>query len=198
MDFFPWCGEHVEDTLNELTTKNGLYDKPHAAHNESSTARPSVWSSLRHKAGLQTLSTLFMTTLQQRQNWGRLCSYNTFKLPPRVTLTDAKRETWLKGLSNPGTSLRTLSRSIPHGIRGKALLDHCLQKDVPISRAVWLARCVGANEIRAFRRKGANSVFTVGGDVKWVRDWTGSVEQFLYSVVTACGASKWHKQFDYG
>lgn len=188
----------MEDTLNELTTKNGVFDKPNVSQNESSTARPSLWSSIKYKAGLQLLSSLFATTLQQRENIGRISSENTFKLPPRVTLTDAKKEAWLKGLANPATSLRTLSRSIPHGVRGRILLDHCLQKDVPIHRAVWLVRCVGANEIRAFKRKGTGSVFTVGGDVKWLKDWTSSVEQFLESIISSCDASDWRSQFEYG
>ena len=147
---------------------------------------------------ISILSETVSSTFEKRALEGRTKRESAFKLPPRVTLTDAKREAWLKGLANPLTPLRGLSRSIPHGVRGKALLDHCLRKKVPPLRAAWLAKCVGANEIRAFKRKGAGSVFTVGGEVKWIRDWTTNVEQFLESIITKCGTVDWREDIDYG
>ena len=197
-DFFPWTGDHPEDVLNELTTKSGSYDKGQVSQNESSTARPSVWSSLKHKSGLQILSSLLVSALDQRQVHGTITATSTFKPPPRVTLTDTKREAWLRDLANPSIPLRRLSRTIPHGIRGKILLDHCLGKDIPTSRALWLAKCVGANEIRAFKRKGAGGVFTVGGEIKWIKDWTTNVEQFLESIVCTCGSTEWRARANYG
>ncbi|KAL6713558.1 RNA polymerase II mediator complex subunit [Lecanora helva] len=197
-DFFPWTGHHPEDVLNELTTKQGFYDRIQASQNESSTARPSVWSSLKHKSGLQILSSLFISALDQRQIHGTVTATSTFKPPPRVTLTDTKREAWLRDLANPSIPLRRLSRTIPHGIRGRILLDHCLSKDIPTSRAVWLAKCVGANEIRAFKRKGTGGVFTVGGETKWIKDWTSSIEQFLESLIASCGSLDWKIKIDYG
>lgn len=197
-DFFPWSGNHAEDVLNELSTKQGFYDKSPVSQNESNTARPSVWSSLKHKSGLQILSSLFVSALDQRQTHGTITSNSTFKPPPRVTLTDTKREAWLRDLANPSIPLRRLSRTIPHGIRGKILLDHCLSKDIPTSRAIWLAKCVGANEIRAFKRKGTGGVFTVGGEAKWIRDWTANVEQFLESILALCGSTDWRSKIDYG
>ena len=178
-DFHPWRGDHPEDVLNELTCKNGHYDRLQSGTgSESTTARPSIWSSLMHKSGPQVLSSLLGSTLGQRQLYGTIASTSTFKPPPRVTLTDAKRESWLKDLANWSITLRRLSRTIPHGIRGKILLDHCLNKNIPVPRAVWLAKCVGANEIRAFKRKGTAGAFTAGGEIKWVKEWTASVEQF--------------------
>lgn len=197
-DFFPWSGHHAEDALNELTTKQGFYDKSPVSQNESNTARPSVWSSLKHKSGLQILSSLFVSALDQRQTHGTITANSTFKPPPRVTLTDTKREAWLRDLANPSIPLRRLSRTIPHGIRGKILLDHCLSKDIPTSRAIWLAKCVGANEIRAFKRKGTGGVFTVGGEAKWIKDWTANVEQFLESILGLCGSTDWRSKIDYG
>lgn len=80
---------------------------------------------------------------------------------------------------------------------GKILLDHCLSKDIPTSRAIWLAKCVGANEIRAFKRKGTG-VFTVGGEAKWIKDWTINVEQFLESIIGICGSTEWRAKINYG
>jgi mediator of RNA polymerase II transcription subunit 12 len=197
-DFFPWTGHHPEDVLTEQTTKSGFYDKLQVSHNESTTARPSVWSSLKHKSGIPILSQLFVSALDQRQTQGTITTNTTFKPPPRVTLTDTKREAWLRDLANPSIPLRRLSRTIPHGIRGKILLDHCLSKDIPTSRAIWLAKCVGANEIRAFKRKGTGGVFTVGGEAKWIKDWTINVEQFLESIISICGSIEWRAKINYG
>ncbi|MCJ1245835.1 RNA polymerase II mediator complex subunit [Trapelia coarctata] len=196
-DFFPWAGHHPEDILNEQSTKNGHYDKV-ISQNETNTARPSVWSGLKHKSGLQILSSLFVSVLDQRQAHGTVTAKCTFKPPPRVTLTDAKREAWLRDLANSTIPLRRLSRTIPHGIRGKSLLDHCLAKRIPTWRAVWLAKCVGANEIRAFKRKGTSGAFSVGGESKWIKDWTSNVEQFVEALVTSCNSPGWRSNIIYG
>ena len=196
-DFFPWTGNHPEDVLTEQTTKNGFSEKTQVAQNETNTARPSIWSSLKHKSGLQILSSLFVSALDQRQAHGTVSASSTFKPPPRVTLTDTKREAWLRDLADPTIPLRRLSRTIPHGIRGKVLLDHCLHKEIPTGRAVWLAKCVGANEIRAFKRKGTSGAFAVGGEAKWIREWTSHVEQFVESTIDSCGTANWRDMINY-
>ena len=197
--FSSWsrAGRHAEDVLNEQTITSGHYDRVQIIPNEIISARPLIWSSVKHKSGLQVLSSLFTSALKRRQLCGTVSSKCTFKPPPRVTLTDTKREAWLKDLADPAVPLRRLSRTIPHGIRGKALLDQCLSKNVPTGRAVWLVKCVGANEIRAFKRKGASGAFVVGGESKWIKDWTIQVEQFVDSLIQACGASDWRHRITY-
>ena len=197
-DFFPWTGHHPEDALNELTTRNGFYDKLPASQNESLTARPSVLSSLKNKSGLHILSSVFASALDQRELHGTITAANTFKPPPRVTLTDTKKEAWLRDLADPAIPLRRLSRTIPHGIRGKASLDHCLSNHIPISRAIWLVKCVGANEIRACKRKGTSGAFAIGGEAKWIKDWTTNVEQFLEAIIDNCGSECWKININYG
>ena len=196
-DFHHWTGHHPEDVLNESTTKNGFCDKPPAVQNESTTSKPTFLANVKQKSGLQILSSWLVAILDQRQSFGIITANCTFKPPPRVTLTDTKREAWLRDLSNPDIPLRRLSRTIPHGIRGKALLDHCLAKNIPIPRAIWLAKCVGANEIRAFKRKGAGGAFAVGGEAKWIKDWTANVEQFVESNISACGVGEWRVRVGY-
>ena len=183
--------------LNEHSIQYGYYDKLQVNHNESSSARLSIWSSVKHKSGLPILSSLFVSALERRQDYGTVNLKSTFKPPPRVTLTDTKREAWLKDLADPATPLRRLSRTIPHGIRGRILLDHCLAKNIPIWRAIWLAKCVGANEIRAFKRKGASASFVSGGENKWIKEWTNNVEQFLESLAETCEASDWRPKITY-
>ncbi|KAI9754382.1 MAG: RNA polymerase II mediator complex subunit, partial [Candelina submexicana] len=197
VDFFPWSGDHPEDVLSEQVTKQGFYDKSQVSQNETNTASTALRQTFKHKSGLQTLSSLFVSIYEQRQAHGRVTAPSTFKPPPRVTLTDTKREAWLRDLANPSVPLRRLSRTIPHGIRGKVLLEQCLGKNIPTARAVWLAKCVGANEMRAFKRKGASGAFALGGEVKWVRDWTVFVEQFLEGVISICGEKDWKSKMDY-
>ncbi|KKF96658.1 Mediator of RNA polymerase II transcription subunit 12 [Ceratocystis platani] len=138
-DFFPWTGNHAEDQMSEQIIRSGYFDKPPSTHPETNTARPTVLPQIKQKTGLTALSTIFASVMAQRRATGQITSTSTFKPPPRVTLTDTKRELWLKDLASPASSLRKLSRTIPHGIRGKSLLEQCLNKKVPIDRAVWLA-----------------------------------------------------------
>ncbi|KAL4821095.1 hypothetical protein BDW67DRAFT_152046 [Aspergillus spinulosporus] len=196
-DFAPWVGNHPEDVLNEQTVKQGHYDRTQVSQNESNTARPSLYAQLKHRSGLQMLSSVFMAALEKRRNHNTVNVPSNFKPPPRVTLTDNKREVWLRDLANPSVPLRRLSRTIPHGIRGKNLLDQCLSKWIPVNRAVWLVKCVGANEIRACKRKGTGGTLVVGSEVKWVRDWTSGVQQFLEGVIGACGSEGWKSKMTY-
>ncbi|KAJ6115047.1 hypothetical protein N7486_000825 [Penicillium sp. IBT 16267x] len=196
-DFTPWTGNHPEDVLNEQAAKQGYYSRTQVSQNESNTARPALYGQLKHRTGLQMLSTVFSAALEKRQNHNTVHAPSSFKPPPRVTLTDNKREAWLRDLANPSVPLRRLSRTIPHGIRGKVLLDQCLGKWIPVARAVWLAKCVGANEIRAFKRKGTSGAFAVGLEAKWVRDWTTNVQQFVETVFSAPKSSDWKPKMRY-
>lgn len=196
-DFAPWTGNHPEDILNEQTAKQGYYDRTQVSQNESNTARPALYTQFKHRAGLQMLSSVFSAAMEMRQNHNTINAPSTFKPPPRVTLTDNKREAWLRDLANQSVPLRRLSRTIPHGIRGKVLLDQCLGKWIPVARAVWLAKCVGANEIRAFKRKGTSGALAVGLETKWVRDWTSNVQQFVEGVFSSPKSLNWKSKMTY-
>ena len=189
-DFFPYIANSNDDILTEPLVKQGISNKPQIM-NETNTARPSLWTNLKNKSGLSTLSTLFVAVLEKRQACGRLTAANTFKPPPRLTLRDSTREAWLHDLANPTVGLRRLSRTIPHGITGKVLLEQCLNKNIPIPRAMWLAKCVGINEMRSHQRKGQ------AGTITWVRGWTSSVEQFLDSTIATIGQRDWKPRITY-
>ncbi len=197
-DYHPWTGAHPEDCLSDHCIKSGYSDKISNHQSEQSSARPSIWSSVKHKSGLQILSSLLVSVVDRRESSGTVTLKSTFKPPPRVTLTDNRREAWLRDLADPTISLRRLSRTIPHGVRGKALLDHCLSKKITTLRAVWLARCVGANEMRAFRRQGNSSRFANGGETQWIRDWTSNVESFLISIMDGSKDQDWKERMAYG
>lgn len=196
-DFFPWTGNHPEDVMNEQTAKSGYYDRVQVSQNETNTARPSLYTVFKNRSGLQTLSALLVAAGEQRRAQRKINADSTFKPPPRVTLTEAKRKAWLSDLANPAASLRRLSRTIPQGVRGQMLLDQCLAHSIPIGRAVWFAKCVGANEIRTLKRKGTSGSFAVAAEAKWVKDWTSNVEQFVEGVVADCGEVRWKDKITY-
>ncbi|KAK0664470.1 putative mediator of RNA polymerase II transcription [Cercophora samala] len=119
------------------------------------------------------------------------------KYPPRVTVTDTKRELWLKDLANPASSLRRLARTIPHGLRGQALLEQCLNKRIPFERAVWLIQCVGANELRTCKRKGVSLAQSFGAEVRWIKEWTVSVQKFVENVLFSFDDKEWKAKVQY-
>lgn len=198
-DFAPWTGDAAEDHLTDKLIKGGFQSTPLVSIQDTNVARHQLWPNLKNRSGIHTLSSIFCNVLERRQQSGKVTAPSTFKPPPRVALTDKSRETWLLELANPSVPLRRLSRRIPHGIRGKGLLEECLTKNIPPSRAVWLAKCVGANEMRAFKRKGAGTATatSLGGEAKWVREWTMQVQLFLEGVVNGCGQSDWRSKIQY-
>ena len=71
---------------------------------------------------------------------------SSFRMPPRVTLNDAKRQAWFADLANPDVPLSKLGKSVPHGAKGQDLLDLLHVNNVAIPRAIWFLRVFGANE----------------------------------------------------
>ena len=197
--FFPWTGKHPEDTLSDSTVKNGYFDKPpNPPDKELHSAKVPLYNAFKHKQGVDSLSVLFSLVLDQKSQHGVISSVSTFKPPPRVTLTEAKRKSWIADLANADVPLRRLSRTIPQGIRGQSLLDQCLQNSVPISRAIWFAKCVCANEIRTLKRKGTTPAVAVGAESKWLREWTVNVEQFLEMHLAQSIVPDWKSNIQYG
>lgn len=126
-----------------------------------------------------------LNAMDVKEKSSRITSNSTFKPPPRVTLTEQKKEAWLRDLADPSVPLRRLSRTIPHGTRNRSLLEQCCNKNIPIARAVWFARCVGANELRGLKRKGSTQVGSVT-EVQWIFEWTEQVTEFIEKVIKEC------------
>ncbi|KAK9322206.1 hypothetical protein V1517DRAFT_324025 [Lipomyces orientalis] len=184
-DFFPWKGTHGEDSLTESYIQHGFEDKPFLS-NETGSARAILHGPLRQNASLNALSIFMMNAIDKRQELNKIMPPTTFKPPPRVTLTDHKREAWLRDLASSSVPLRRLSRTIPHGVRNRVLVEQCCNKAVPIHRAVWFARCVGANELRGLKRKGTHASIS-DAETQWVREWTIQFTAFIEKVVSECG-----------
>lgn len=197
-DYFPWTGKHPEDVINETNVKQGYFDRaPQPPERELNTAKAPLYNAFKHRSGMESLSVLFSLLMEQKSKRGALSSTSTFRPPPRVTLTETKRKSWIADLADGNVPLRRLSRTIPQGIRGQALLEQCLVHNVPLSRAIWFVKCVGANEIRTLKRKGVNPNITAGAENKWLRDWTTNIEQFLEAAVAQTGSEKWQVNLRY-
>ncbi len=196
--FFPWTGKHPEDVLSDTNVKTGYFDKPpNPTEKELNTARVPLYNAFKHKSGVDSLSVLFSLVLDQKSQHATISSVSTFKPPPRVTLTEIKRKSWIADLANADVPLRRLSRTIPQGIRGQTLLEQCLQSNVPISRAIWFAKCVCANEIRTLKRRGTTPAIAVGTESKWLREWTVSVEQFVETHLGKSSLPDWKSNIQY-
>jgi hypothetical protein len=152
---------------------------------ETSTARNPMMQAFRQRSSLYALSYFMLNAMDVKEKSSRITSNSTFKPPPRVTLTEQKKETWLRDLADPSVPLRRLSRTIPHGTRNRSLLEQCCNKNIPIARAVWFARCVGANELRGLKRKGSTQVGSVT-EVQWIYEWTEQVTEFIEKVIKEC------------
>jgi mediator of RNA polymerase II transcription subunit 12, fungi type len=142
------------------------------------------------KSTLQNFSQFILQVLRQRDKEGLIKTPTTFRVPPRVTLTDQKREQYLRDLANPSQSLRRLSRGVPHGIRGRHLLEQVCSKNVPVHRAIWFIRVINVNELRAVKRKGVTRGWQENAEIKWLIEWTGQVSSFLEVVIEECGKGK--------
>ncbi|KAL9054931.1 MAG: hypothetical protein Q9162_003872 [Coniocarpon cinnabarinum] len=178
----PWTGKDSEDQLTDETIKNGYVSKPKVS-NTLGTAKPTLMPHMKNGDGLLNLSQLILLSFRERQRSCAVTNLSAFKPPPRVTLTDARKTAWFADLANDTIPLRRLSRSIPHGVRGKVLLEQCSIHRVPISRALWLAKCVGANELRAFKRKGVSNQVMAENELKWVQEWTSNILDFIRDAV---------------
>ncbi|CAK7263680.1 RNA polymerase II mediator complex subunit [Sporothrix epigloea] len=194
LDFNPWRGGHLEDRMNDSTVRMGQYDRlsnPQSHTTETGSARGWLPLLLRQKNSTMVLGqALALANALSREKY-HISPASQFKLPPRVTVTDTRRETWLRDLTNAAIPLRKLSRTIPHGLRGKVLLEQCLLKGVPVDRAMWLARCVGAQELRAFKRKGtANVAALAESEQRWLKEWTLTVQQFVEAALVEVNLDK--------
>lgn len=183
-DFFPWRKTRDEDTLATQYLQKGYNPTP-CVPNEAFPARSAMLSILKQRSSFYALSYFMLGAMEVKEKCNRITSNSTFKPPPRVTLTEQKKEAWLRDLANPSVPLRRLSRTIPHGTRNRSLLEQCCNKSIPIPRAVWFARCVGANELRGLKRKGSSQVGPVT-EAQWVHEWTDQVTEFIEKVIKEC------------
>jgi mediator of RNA polymerase II transcription subunit 12 len=117
---------------------------------------------------MDDLSSLLNQVLGHRAASSAPIPAPTFRMPARVTFTEAKRHAWFADLAREDVPLHKLGRNVPHGTRGAELLALLHTHAVPPDRATWLVRIIGANEsVRRSTRTPVDDSRSTGGTVEW-------------------------------
>ncbi|ODQ77893.1 hypothetical protein BABINDRAFT_163265 [Babjeviella inositovora NRRL Y-12698] len=183
-DFAPWHHSSHEDELAVTNLHKG-YSEPAATQNEFLLARGAMSTVLcgAADAAVARLSAAMLQTIQHHEAFNKIpAASHSFKLPPRVTLTDQKREAWLANLANAAYPLRQLSRTIPHGLKKNKMLQQCVEKRIPCCRAVWFVKCISGNEIRLLARKATRADAWWALETEWVREWTHNILDHVHKL----------------
>ncbi|CAH2352019.1 mediator of RNA polymerase II transcription subunit 12 [[Candida] railenensis] len=213
-DYKPWS-DHTSLSSsdskleNEKITNNAYLNKgyfePPSVSNEYYSARNMIQNTIFSSTSncqrvLNDLSNQLSSAYSLRNDQVNRIKFesNTFKLPPRVTLTASKKEIWLRDLANPQIPLSQLSTKIPHGVRNKILIDSLCAKFVPLPRAIWFTKCVLHSELLAWRKKislrqqqllSSSSGTGAGGAIsipsiqtlenQWLQEWTQQMVEYI-------------------
>lgn len=195
-DFDPWSHTELEDKILLNFVSKGFYNSS-KVNFESISARSSLQESLPKVS--DQLANQFSQVLHIReQDINKISSNPTeassmktrfdilsgpgFALPNRVTLTDQKRELWLRELSSPHASLTKLSKSIPHGFKRRQILEQCYIKHIPMRRAIWLIKYCYASEWKSLASK-QKSESTKALASQLYKEWTENMVHIMEKLV---------------
>ncbi|KAF9020148.1 RNA polymerase II mediator complex subunit, partial [Haplosporangium bisporale] len=167
---FPQKPNQDEDQMTPHNVKTGYIDKG-IIQNETVSAQGILSDGLQDPKKLQELGAFMVEVLKKRQESSRITGPSTFRPPSRATLNDQKKEQWMSDLSGT-TSLRKLSKSVPHGFKSEKLLEVLAQRQVPMLRATWYIKIVALSEMQAQRSRPSPQH-------KYSVDWTNTVNSFL-------------------
>ncbi|BEI81318.1 hypothetical protein CcaverHIS002_0204780 [Cutaneotrichosporon cavernicola] len=172
-DFYPSRPgfSQPEDEMTDAFVKSGFSLKPAVnVTAESFSMHGPVYQQLQ-TGGLERLMELGREIIAQRNATMPSFQERAFRIPVRVTYNDTKRSQFIADLANPAIPLTRLMRNpVPHGFKGVELLETMfhppqpgmrpgavsaagkpLPEPIPIDRALWFIRVLGANEISAHR-----------------------------------------------
>ncbi|AOA60542.1 RNA polymerase II mediator complex subunit [Komagataella phaffii CBS 7435] len=218
-DFKIWQHSPQDDIIMTRYLQKGFFEAP-VVQNESLSARSLMAVSLHENSNepnaseeqtakapnpkIKLLSDYIIQAIFQRRQLSKIHTKVIVRPPPRVTLTEHKREKWMENLANTRIPLSQLARAIPHGIKNRILLEQCCLYNVPVARAVWLVKCVAGNEVRVLRRKvqqsSTNALSTNAIFNTWLSDWTDQVtnflERFMISIFTP-NQKDWRERSNY-
>ncbi|THH04935.1 hypothetical protein EW145_g5157 [Phellinidium pouzarii] len=172
INFFPPRPSQEEDILTEANVKHGFTLKT-AIPAETYTSKTRQIKELKDGSLIHELEDFMNQVFQRRTENLYQIPASTFRIPPRVTLNDAKRNAWFADLANPAVPLHKLGKNIPHGVRGHDLLDHLHTNNVAIPRAVWFIRVFGSNETAGLRNKPNYN------PMQYSIDWANVVTSYL-------------------
>ncbi|KAF9427721.1 RNA polymerase II mediator complex subunit [Podila epigama] len=171
---FPQKANQDEDQMTPHNVKTGYMDKG-IIQNETVSAQGILSDGLQDPKKLQELGAFMVEVFKKRQEASRISGHvykrQYFSPPSRATLNDQKKEQWLTDLSGT-TSLRKLSKSVPHGFKSEKLLEVLAQRQVPMLRATWYIKIVALSEMQSQRSRPSTQH-------KYSTDWTITVNSFL-------------------
>ncbi|WVR04690.1 hypothetical protein IAU60_001701 [Kwoniella sp. DSM 27419] len=175
-DFYPSRPgfDQPEDVLTEENVKNGFSGRNFVAVGAEVFSMHGPIHQHLSSGGLNLLQQLGKDVIEKRQALMPQISERTFRIPVRVTYNDTKRLQFLVDLANPQVPLHRLMKfPVPHGFKGIELLDSMFSpssgpgtaahnrnpagglklpvEPIPLDRAIWFIRVLGANEISAYR-----------------------------------------------
>lgn len=209
-DYEPWkdhthlpkekAAAEREKLNNSSFSNKGYFEAPHVANEYYSSRnliQATIFSSTTNcNSILKELSQHLTNAYKTRNEVLNKIKYdsNNFKIPPRVTLTALKKESWLKDLSNPNIPLVKLSNKLPHGMRNKVLVDSLCSKNVPLPRAIWFTKCSLYSELLVLRKKLLSKHQTASSplptsialpsleslETQWLQEWSQQVVDYIY------------------
>ncbi|WVQ75963.1 hypothetical protein IAR50_005599 [Cryptococcus sp. DSM 104548] len=165
--------EQAEDVLTEDNVKNGFTGKLFISEAAETFSMHGPIHQHLTNGCLNMLMQLGKEVIQKQQDTLPQFTDRSFRIPVRVVWNDSKRLSFLSDLANPQIPLHRLMLSqVPHGFKGIELLDamyspstsgghnrpstsaaQILSEPIPVDRAVWFIRVLGANEITAHRAR---------------------------------------------
>ncbi|KAL1745362.1 hypothetical protein HDZ31DRAFT_36596 [Schizophyllum fasciatum] len=171
--FYPPKPGQDEDLLSETNIKKG-FQLGQVVAGETLSAQSVITDSLHDGDGaLSLLEQLMNEVFSRRTEQNAAIPPSTFRMPSRVTLNEAKRQSWLADLANPDVPLAKLGKSIPHGAKGHDLFEMLYTNKVAVPRAIWFLRALGANETAGLRNKASYD------PTKYSYDWANTVTGYL-------------------
>ncbi|KAJ3257718.1 RNA polymerase II mediator complex subunit [Boothiomyces macroporosus] len=136
-DVYPQLQDQQEDILTKDTIQKGYVSIPLLRH-ESQSAYDLIIEDLSKK--LVKLSQFSKPLLKFHYPIEK----NSFSIPDRRIMPDAKREQWLNDLKSQ-KDLKLMDR-VPHGFKQEKLLETVVEREIPVYRALWFIKCVGYAE----------------------------------------------------
>ncbi|PFH52051.1 hypothetical protein AMATHDRAFT_57831 [Amanita thiersii Skay4041] len=170
--YFPARPGQEEDILSVKTVKYGFTTESRVSA-ESFSAKAMINEAFHSDEAFIKLDELMNELFTRRAERLPSVPASAFRLPTRVTLNEARRQTWFRDLANPDVPLHKLGKSVPHGAKGHDLLDLLHTNNVAISRAVWFLRVFGANETAGLRTKPAYN------PTQYSIDWATVVTSYM-------------------
>ncbi|ODO08687.1 hypothetical protein L198_00420 [Cryptococcus wingfieldii CBS 7118] len=174
-DFYPSRPgfDQREDVLTEENVKNGFAAKLFISEAAETFSMHGPIHQHLTNGCLNMLVQLGKEVIQKQEDTLPQFTDRSFRIPVRVVWNDSKRLAFLSDLANPQIPLhRLMLGQVPHGFKGIELLDamyspstsgghnrpsagasQTLSEPIPVERAVWFIRVLGANEITAHRAR---------------------------------------------